>query len=53
LPQELRPPRRSAWQGDAPAIAQAGSKTLRYVPQADLSSLDPVFTGGYPSRNFG
>ena len=30
-----------------------GSKTLRYIPQADLSSLDPIATGGYPARNFG
>ena len=35
-----------------PAAAQA-PKILRVVPNADLSSLDPIATGGYPARNFG
>src|SRR5258707_15682575 len=28
----------------APAVAQGTTKTLRFVPQANLSSLDPVWT---------
>lgn len=28
-------------------------KTLRFVPQADLKILDPVFTTNYQTRNFG
>ncbi|MCW8088046.1 ABC transporter substrate-binding protein [Sabulicella glaciei] len=37
----------------APAFAQtAASRTLRYVPQADLTVLDPVFTTAYISRHF-
>ena len=27
-----------------PALAQGNTKTLRFVPQANLSSLDPVWT---------
>lgn len=34
------------------AIAQP-TATLRFVPNADLSSLNPVATGGDPARNFG
>ena len=33
-----------------PALAQAASKTLRYVPQADLTVLDPVMTTAYITR---
>ncbi len=36
----------------SPAVAQL-SATLRFIPNADLSSLDPIATGGYPARNFG
>ena len=36
----------------APAIAQPAA-TLRFVPQADLSSLDPIWTTGYVVRNHG
>jgi peptide/nickel transport system substrate-binding protein len=35
-----------------PAQAQ-DSKVLRFVPQADLSALDPVWTTGYVVRNHG
>jgi peptide/nickel transport system substrate-binding protein len=31
----------------------AASKTLRFVPHADLKILDPTFTTAYISRNFG
>jgi peptide/nickel transport system substrate-binding protein len=34
------------------AKAQAG-KVLRFVPQADLSALDPIWTTGYVVRNHG
>jgi peptide/nickel transport system substrate-binding protein len=34
------------------ARAQAG-KVLRFVPQADLSALDPIWTTGYVVRNHG
>lgn len=27
-----------------PAIAQAGARTLRFVPQSDLSSIDPLWS---------
>ena len=37
----------------APAIAQpAGSRTLIFVPQANLTSLDPVWTTATVTRNF-
>lgn len=36
-----------------PAPAQAQTKTLRFVPHADLKILDPGFTTAYISRNFG
>ena len=35
-----------------PAIAQAqGRRVLRFIPQSDLSILDPVFTAAYVTRN--
>ncbi|WP_082767481.1 ABC transporter substrate-binding protein [Bosea sp. PAMC 26642] len=38
----------------APRIARAqGSRVLRFVPQSDLSVLDPIWTGGYVTRNHG
>src|SRR5215472_6052936 len=39
----------------APAIgwAEAGTKTLRFIPQADLRSIDPIWTTAYVTRNFG
>jgi peptide/nickel transport system substrate-binding protein len=37
-----------------PAVAQqSGGTTLRFIPQADLSSLDPYWSGVYITRNFG
>ncbi len=37
--------------GRAPAVAQAASRTLKFIPAGDLSSLDPVVTTGDPIRN--
>ena len=39
----------------APATgrAEAGAKTLRFIPQADLRSIDPIWTTAYVTRNFG
>ena len=39
----------------APSIARAGSgaQVLRVVPQADLGSLDPVWTTSYQTRDHG
>src|SRR5271163_1745302 len=37
-----------------PAVAQqSAGTTLRFVPHADLSILDPYFTGVYITRNYG
>jgi len=38
-----------------PAIgnANAEQKTLRFIPQADLRSIDPIWTTAYITRNFG
>jgi peptide/nickel transport system substrate-binding protein len=35
------------------ASAQTAQKTLRFIPQADLRSIDPIWTTAYVSRNFG
>src|SRR6516162_3100744 len=37
----------------APAWAQSAPKTLRFIPQADLRSIDPIWTTAYVTRNFG
>src|SRR3954463_9217221 len=38
----------------APALAQpAGSRVLRFVPHAGLTSLDPVWTTAWITRNHG
>ncbi len=38
----------------APTVLRAaGSKVLRFVPQADLAVLDPVWTTAYVTRNHG
>ena len=38
----------------SPALAQAqGGRTLRFIPQADLSVLDPHWTTAYVTRNHG
>ncbi len=37
-----------------PALAQgAGSRVLKFIPQADLTVLDPVWTTAYVTRNHG
>ncbi len=33
--------------------AQSDTKTLRFIPQADLRSIDPIWTTAYVTRNFG
>jgi peptide/nickel transport system substrate-binding protein len=33
--------------------AETGPKTLRFIPQADLRSIDPIWTTAYVARNFG
>ena len=35
------------------AWAQTAAKTLRFIPQADLRSIDPIWTTAYVTRNFG
>jgi peptide/nickel transport system substrate-binding protein len=38
----------------APAIAQTeAARTLRFIPQSDLTALDPVWTSVYVTRNHG
>src|SRR5437588_1294200 len=39
----------------APAAgwAEGAAKTLRFIPQADLRSIDPIWTTAYVTRNFG
>ena len=38
----------------SPAIAQTGNtKLLRFIPQADLTVLDPMWTTAYVTRNHG
>src|SRR5260221_4705214 len=36
-----------------PAAAQATGKTIRFIAQADLRSLDPIWTTAYITRNHG
>jgi peptide/nickel transport system substrate-binding protein len=36
-----------------PAIAQNAAKTLRFVPQANLASLDPIWTTAGTATNYG
>ena len=33
--------------------AETPQKTLRFIPQADLRSIDPIWTTAYVTRNFG
>src|SRR3954452_1896274 len=35
------------------ANAQAAGKTIRFIAQADLRSLDPIWTTAYITRNYG
>jgi peptide/nickel transport system substrate-binding protein len=37
----------------AQTAAQSPPKTLRFIPQADLRSIDPIWTTAYVTRNFG
>ena len=37
----------------APACAQAEGKTIKFIPEADLRSLDPIWTTAYITRNHG
>jgi peptide/nickel transport system substrate-binding protein len=37
----------------AGASAQASGKTIRFIAQADLRSLDPIWTTAYITRNYG
>ena len=38
----------------APAVARSeSSRTLRYVPQTDLSTLDPIWSTNYDTRDNG
>ena len=37
----------------APAYAQAEGKTIKFIPEADLRSLDPIWTTAYITRNHG
>jgi peptide/nickel transport system substrate-binding protein len=37
----------------AGGLAQAQQTTLKFIPQADLRSIDPVWTTAYVTRNFG
>ena len=36
-----------------PAWAEPAQTTLRFIPQADLRSIDPIWTTAYVTRNFG
>ena len=56
--------RRLAWRGimaaalaaaltPAGAHAQSSGKTLSFIPEADLKSLDPIWTTAYITRNYG
>src|ERR1700677_4687286 len=37
----------------APTYAQGEGKTIRLIPEADLRSLDPIWTTAYITRNHG
>jgi peptide/nickel transport system substrate-binding protein len=37
----------------AGANAQSSGKTLNFIPEADLKSLDPIWTTAYITRNYG
>src|SRR5271169_3888842 len=37
----------------APGHAQSSGKTLNFIPEADLKSLDPIWTTAYITRNYG
>src|SRR5690348_3541388 len=35
------------------ALAQTSGKTIKFIPEADLRSLDPIWTTAYITRNHG
>src|SRR5215472_18756389 len=35
------------------ALAQSSGKTIKFIPEADLRSLDPIWTTAYITRNHG
>jgi peptide/nickel transport system substrate-binding protein len=37
----------------SPGWTQSAAKTLRFIPQADLRSIGPIWTTAYVTRNFG
>jgi peptide/nickel transport system substrate-binding protein len=37
----------------ATGMAETPKQTLRFIPQADLRSIDPIWTTAYVTRNFG
>jgi len=39
--------------GGAGAVAQGSQKVLKFIPQADLRSIDPIWTTAYITRNHG
>ena len=39
--------------GPTTGRTEAGPTTLRFIPQADLRSIDPIWTTAYVTRNFG
>src|SRR3984957_18296258 len=39
--------------GSTAGWAQTAQKTLKFIPQADLRSIDPIWTTAYVTRNFG
>jgi peptide/nickel transport system substrate-binding protein len=41
------------WLLALPAWAEPAQTTLRFIPQADLRSIDPIWTTAYITRNFG
>jgi peptide/nickel transport system substrate-binding protein len=43
----------AVWCITSPGWAQSATKTLRFIPQADLRSIDPIWTTAYVTRNFG
>ena len=37
----------------SPVFAQSSGKTIKFIPEADLRSLDPIWTTAYITRNHG
>jgi peptide/nickel transport system substrate-binding protein len=53
LPRILRLAALALGLATTPAWAQSAPTTLRFIPQADLRSIDPIWTTAYVTRNFG